>query len=153
MTAREIGEHASIGTRRLAGGTWRTLAVIAGAIVVGLGVPALWFWIGGRLGGDYTPGYHLSAQTFAAIIPGMLITYVLVLDLASWLYSRTMSEKDRREQGWPVRRAAWNRSMRDARYRPGESKLNPVEVTFVLTATIASLAFTAWFFLYAKSPI
>lgn len=139
--------------KRLAGGTARLILVIVGALIIGLGVPALWFWVGSKLGGDHVPGYHLSAQTFAAILPGMLITYLIVLDFAAWLYNRTMSEEEARERAWPVRRAAWNRSMRDQRYRPGESKLSLVEVTFVLTATAASVAISIWFFFFAGSPL
>jgi hypothetical protein len=140
-------------TRRFAGGTGRTVLVILGAVVIGFGVPALWFWIGGKLGGKDTPGYDMSVQTLVAIVPGMLITYLIVLDLCGWLYNRTLSDEGARERSWPARRASWNRSMRDERYRPGQSRLSSIELMFVLTATVVSVAFTVWFFLFAESPI
>jgi hypothetical protein len=43
--------------------------------------------------------------------------------------------------------------MRDQRYRPGESKLSSIEMMFVLTTTGVSIAFTIWFFFFAKSPL
>ena len=140
-------------SRRAARGTWQTILIIAGAVIIGFGVPALWFWIGGQLGGHDVPGYSMSAQTLAAILPGMIITYLVVLDLCAWLYNRTLRGQDIRSRAWPVRRASWNRSMRDERYRPGQSKLSSIEVMFVLTATAVSVAFTIWFFLFAESPL
>ena len=150
---RSKGRRVASGARKAAGGTGRLILIVVGAVIIGLGVPALWFWIGGQLGGDFRPGEYLSPQTFAAIIPGMLITYVVVLDICSWIYNRSVRDEDVRERAWPVRRASWNRSMRDERYRPGQQKLSSVEIMFMVTATGASIAFTVWFFLFAKSPL
>ena len=55
--------------KRVAGGTGRLILVIVGALIIGLGVPALWFWVGSKLGGNSTPGEYTSPQTFAAILP------------------------------------------------------------------------------------
>jgi hypothetical protein len=151
-TAAQSSSQTSKG-RQFASGTGRTILVLAGAALIGFGVPALWFWIGGQLGGEDTPGYDMSVQTLVAIVPGMLITYLVVLDICGWIYNRTLSDKDARERAWPVRRASWNRSMRDERYRPGQAKLSAIEVMFVLTASAVSVAFTIWFFLFAESPI
>jgi hypothetical protein len=144
--------HETSRVRRFAGGTGRTILIIVGAVLIGLGVPAFWFWVGGQLG-DHTPDAYTSPETFAAILPGMIITYLVVLDVCAWLYNRTLSDEDRRDRPWPVRRASWNRSMRDERYRPGQSRLSSIELMFVLTATGISIAFTIWFFFFAKSPL
>jgi hypothetical protein len=134
-------------------GVLESVLVIVGAVAIGVGVPALWFWIGGRLGGQFTPGEYLSPQTFAAILPGMVLTYAIVLDLCGRLYQRWMSDADMRERSWPVRRASWNRSMRDERYRPGQEKISSLELIFVIATVGITIAFSVWFFLFAKSPI
>jgi hypothetical protein len=145
--------HDSSMMRRFAGGTGRLILILVGAVIIGLGVPALWFWIGAQLGGGHTPDSYTSPVTFAAILPGIVITYLIVLDVCAWLYNRTLSDEDVRSRAWPVRRASWNRSMRDQRYRPGESRLSSIELMFVLTTTGVSIAFTIWFFFFAKSPL
>ena len=43
--------------------------------------------------------------------------------------------------------------MRDEPYRPGTSKLTPVEAVFVGTAVVASIAMVIWFFALAGSPL
>jgi hypothetical protein len=140
-------------TRRFAIGIWHLIAIVAGALVIGLAVPLFWFWVGGQLGGDFTPGEYLSPQTFAAILPGMIITYVVILEICGRIWRRSLSPEQRREQQWPVRRASWNRSMRDEAYRPGQQKMSWVETMFVVCTFGMSILFTVWFFLWAESPL
>jgi len=128
-------------------------AILTGGCVVliGLGIPSLWFWIGGAIGGRYVPGWYISPRTFLAILPGMIVTYLVLISLfGRWLRSR-QSEEELREQAWPVRRASWNRSMREQRYRPGQMRMAPVELAFVLAASALSVAFTIWFLFYAET--
>jgi hypothetical protein len=108
--------------------------------------------VGSVLGGGHTPGSYTSAQTFAAILPGMVVTYALILDLCGRIYLR--SDKASEEQhSWPRRRAVWNRSLRDERYRAGQAHLLPIEKMFVVTAILVGVAFEIWFFFYAGSPL
>lgn len=127
------------------------LLVLTAALAIG--IPAGWFWVGGQIGGGHTPGEYLSTQTFAAILPGMILTYVIVLDIASRFYRRSLSPEELRRRGWPARRASWSRSMRDEPARPGTAHLNGIEVAFVLAAIAASIAFQIWFLFFAGSPI
>jgi multisubunit Na+/H+ antiporter MnhC subunit len=128
----------------------RIVLFIIGILILGFGVPAFWLWVGSILGGGHTPGSYLSAQTFAAILPGMVLSYALILNLCGRIYFRS----DRvSQQTWPRRRAVWNRSLRDARYRPGETQLLPIEKMFVVTAILVGVAFEVWFFFFAGSPL
>jgi multisubunit Na+/H+ antiporter MnhC subunit len=141
------------GVRSLAAVARGVLAVIGlllGAALIGFAVPAFWFWVGSQLGGGHTPGWSLSAQTFAAILPGVVLTYVVILDLCGRLYARRHGEG---EQGWPRRRAIWSRSMRDERYRSGQARLTPIETLFVFTTIVVGVAFEIWFLFFAGSPL
>jgi hypothetical protein len=73
---------------------------------------------------------------------------VVVLLIAAAIQGRGSDD----EQAAPPR-YPWNRSMRDEPYRPGTSKLSPVEAVFVGTAVVASIAMMIWFFAFAGSPL
>jgi hypothetical protein len=81
------------------------------------------------------------------MIVGILVSYLVILIIAGAIQAR--------EQG-PRRlptRHPWTRSMRDEPYRPGDDKLSSVEVVFVGTAVVASIAMLIWFFGFAGSPL
>jgi multisubunit Na+/H+ antiporter MnhC subunit len=127
------------------------IAFLLGAALLGFGVPAFWFWVGSQFGGQHTPGWSQSPQTFAAILPGIVLTYVLILDLFGRLYARRDGSDG--GQGWPQRRAIWNRSMRDEHYRAGQARLTSIETMFVFTAIVVGIAFEVWFLFFAGSPL
>jgi multisubunit Na+/H+ antiporter MnhC subunit len=142
------------GVRSLAAvarGAFAVIGLLLGAALIGFAVPAFWFWVGSLLGGRHTPGVHTSPQTFAAILPGIILTYVVILDLCGRLYARRYGSEG--GQGWPRRRAIWNRSMRDERYRSGQARLTPIETLFVFTTIVVGIAFQVWFLFFAGSPI
>jgi len=132
---------------RVSRGTARVVAEIAGVIVIGAGVPLLWIWIGSLIQGA-RGAQTVEAATAAAIIVGIVSTYAVVLFVAGWIQGR-----GQQAAGAPPVRYPWNRSMRDAPYRPGTSKLTPIETVFVLTAVIATVAMLIWFFAVAGSPL
>ena len=127
--------------------TGRLVLEIAAAVLIGAGVPLLWIWIGSLIqssrGADRVEG-----TTAAIIFVGIVATYVAVLMVAGAIQARGKAEEDSRPPRYP-----WNRSMRDEPYRPGTSKLSPVEAVFVGTAIVASIAMLIWFFAFAGSPL
>ena len=131
---------------RLSRGTARLAAEILAALAIGAGVPLLWIWIGSEIQGA-RGATQVEAGTALAIVIGIVVTYAVVLYLAAWLQGRGSDEP-----GPPVR-YPWNRSMRDEPYRPGTTKLTPVEAVFVITAVVASIAMLVWFFAFAGSPL
>jgi hypothetical protein len=133
--------------KRASGTTLRFALEIAAAIAIGAGVPLLWIWIGSLIQSS-RGAQNVEGSTAAIIFIGILISYVIVLMIASAIQARSQPG----DEG-PPPRYPWNRSMRDEPYRPGTGKLTPVEAVFVGTAIVASIGVLIWFFAFAGSPL
>lgn len=127
-------------------GTVRFVGEVVGAILVGVGVPLLWVWIGSLIQ-SARGASGVEASTALAMVVGIVFTYGLVLYIAGWIQTR-----GDRSMPPPVRHP-WNRSMRDEPYRPGTRQLSPVEAAFVIAAIAASIAMLIWFFGFAGDPL
>ena len=127
------------------GKTGRFVLEIVAAIVVGAGVPLFWIWIGSVVQGS-RGAQGVEASTAIVLVLGILISYTVILIVAGAIQGRNQALR-------PPTRYPWNRSMRDAPYRPGEGKLSPVEAVFVGTAIVASVAMLVWFFAFAGNPL
>ena len=134
--------------KRASGRTGRFFLEIGAAVVVGAGIPLLWVWIGSQIQGS-RGAQTVEASTAVIMVVGILVSYVIVLIIASWLQMRGQDPVQARG---PTR-YPWMRSMRDEPYRPGSAKLSPVEAVFVGTAIVASIAMMIWFFAFAGSPL
>jgi hypothetical protein len=132
--------------RRVLVGTGSTAFTIVGALLIGFGVPLFWIWIASQLYGK--PG-AVTGPVAIFIGTGILVSYWGLLLLASWVRARTGAGRQEAEQ---YRRAAWNRSLRDTSYRPGQSRSDPVERLFIATAIVSLVAFAVWFFFFAGAP-
>jgi hypothetical protein len=134
--------------KRASGKTGRFFLEIAAAVAVGAGVPLLWVWIGSQIQGS-RGAQSVEASTAVIMVVGILVSYVVVLFIASAIQARSQDEVEvQRPTRYP-----WLRSMRDEPYRPGTQKLSPVEAVFVGTAIVASIAMMIWFFAFAGSPL
>jgi hypothetical protein len=128
-------------------GAARAVAIFAGAVVVGFGVPLAWLWIGSKIQG--TSGVtHMTKSTALAMFPGIAITYAMILHAVARARTARLVASGATP---PPRRQSWNRSMRDD---PHDSEPpTALERLFIVAASLATIACLAWFFLYAKSPI
>jgi hypothetical protein len=133
--------------KRASGVTGRFVLEIVAAVVIGAGVPLLWIWIGSLIQSS-RGAQHVEGSTAAILIVGILVTYVVILVIAGAIQGRSTRDVERAPTRYP-----WNRSMRDEPYRPGTTKLTPVEAVFVGTAVVASIAMVVWFFALAGSPL
>jgi hypothetical protein len=133
--------------KRASGVTGRFVLEIAAAIIIGAGVPLFWIWVGSLIQTS-RGAQHVEGSTAAILIVGILVTYVVILVIAGAIQGRSTRDVERTPTRYP-----WNRSMRDEPYRPGTSKLTPVEAVFVGTAVVASIAMVIWFFALAGSPL
>ena len=131
--------------RRAAVGTGSTAFTLIGALLIGFGVPLFWIWIAAQL---YAKPGAVTGPVALFIGTGILVSYWIILLLASWLRARI--GPPRRE---PVRRQSWNRSMRDTPYKPGQSESDPIERLFVATAIISIIGFAIWFAFFAGAPL
>ena len=128
--------------------TARVVLEVAAAAFVGAGVPLFWIWVGSQIQGS-RGAQAVEASTAVIMVVGILISYTVILIVASAIQSRG---QDPTSSAARVR-YPWLRSMRDEPYRPGSSKLSPVEAVFVGTAVVASVAMMIWFFAFAGSPL
>jgi multisubunit Na+/H+ antiporter MnhC subunit len=132
--------------RRALIGTGSTAFTLIGAVVIGFGVPLFWIYVASQLYGK--PG-AVTGPVALFIGTGILVSYWGLLLVASWLRARIgVGEQDAQQ----YRRAAWNRSMRDSRYRPGHSRSDPIERLFVATAIVSIIGFAIWFAFFAGAP-
>ncbi len=123
----------------------RVIGTLASAAVIGVGIPALWFWVAGQIqaasGGEGT--------AFAAVIVafvGVAGSYIGLIGLIGAGFGRWLLS-DGEEA--PVRHANWNRSL--SAERKQAPALNPLETVFVVTALLVGCAYMVWFFAFAGS--
>ncbi len=140
-------DHGDSRLKRAGGVTGRFVLEIVAAIVIGAGVPLFWIWVGSVIQGS-RGAQHVEGSTAAILIIGILVSYTLILIIAGAIQGRGGDTHERAPARYP-----WNRSMRDEPYRPGTTKLTPVEAVFVGTAVVASIAMVVWFFALAGSPL
>ncbi len=132
--------------RRAIVGTGSTAFTLVGAILFAFGVPLLWLYIASQLYGK--PG-AVTGPVAVFIGTGILVSYWGLLLIGSWIRARLGAGRREAEQ---YRRAAWNRSLRDKRYKPGENSSDPIERLFVATAIISIIGFMIWFAFFAGAP-
>jgi hypothetical protein len=132
--------------RRALLGTGSMAFTLIGACLIGFGVPLFWIWIASSL---YGKTGAVTGPVAVFIGTGILVTYWGLLLIASWLRARTGAGRQQAEQ---YRRAAWNRSMRDSDYRPGDHRSDPIERLFVATAIVSLIGFVVWFAFFAGAP-
>jgi hypothetical protein len=123
------------------------LAILAGAIVVGFGVPLVWLWIGAKIQG-VSGVTHMTKSTALAMFPGVAITYAMILHVAARARASRLAGSG---VAPPPRRMSWNRSMRDDPH--DREPPTALERMFIVAASFATIACLIWFFAYAKSPI
>jgi hypothetical protein len=121
------------------------ILIFAGAVAIGFGVPFVWLAIGSIIEGSSS---RLHPETAAFVGTGIIFTYWALMFVAAWLRARFLPPA----QIGP-RRQSWNRSMRDAPFKPGRGKSDPIEALFVTTTLLVGGATTIWFFFFAGSSI
>jgi hypothetical protein len=133
--------------RRAILGTGSTAFTLVGALLIGFGVPLFWIYLASHL---YGKTGAVTGPVAVFIGTGILVSYWGLLLVAAWIRARMGVGRGDAEQ---YRRAAWNRSMRDSRYRPGDRRSDPIERLFIATAIISMIGFAVWFAFFAGSPI
>jgi hypothetical protein len=130
--------------RRALVGTGSTALILVGSVLIGFGIPLFWIWAASTFYDD--PG-AVNGPVAVFIFAGIIVSYWSLLLLGSWVRGRILGYQ---EPG--PRRQSWNRSMRDAPYRPGDHRIDPVERLFVTTAIVSMIAFAIWFAFFAGAP-
>lgn len=119
------------------GNTASRVAVFVLGAVVGLGIPALWIWIGSQFQGGTAPSW--SALVIVHV--GMIGTLMLVAGFFSFFVAR--SKEKARE------RTDWMRGMREERKADSIADVHPLELIIFLAVFIDIIAMVVWFFFFA----
>lgn len=109
------------------------ILVLISALVIGIGIPLFWIWVGSQVQGDLGP----SLGALLVVLAGVAASYAALVYVLAWLKAH------RGNVG--ISRASWTRSMRDTPNEPQE--INRAETAVVLAVIIVALAFGVWFFL------
>jgi hypothetical protein len=120
-------------------GMTKAVATVATVLVIAVGPPLLWVWIGSQVQGGTAP----SGTAIVTVIGGLVISYMFIGLVIAWIVSRS-GERGRRPT-----RYAWNRSLRDERY--GGPQTHRLENAFVAAAILVTVVVGAWFF-FAGDP-
>ena len=113
------------------------IAVIVLGIVVGLGVPAGWIWIGSQVQDSTAPSW----TALAVVHVGLIFTLLLIAGFFSFFVDRSKARK--RE------RADWMRGMTEERRRDSISDVHPLELIIFFAVFVDIIVFLVWFFAFA----
>jgi len=126
------------------------LALIAlmflSAMMIWLGSPVIWLWIGSHVTSSQAPGFgpYMLVGTGILVSTGTLAYLLARLNRA---YEQVAGEVT------TVRvRLPWLRSLRDER-SPGGTRLTVLDFILVLTVLTAIVSCTVWFLFFAGSPL
>ncbi len=121
------------------------VAMLIAALAVWTAIPLSWVYIGSKVSHTQFP----SEGPYLVVAMGFILSVLL----DAWLISRLNALYLRFTGSNRVAsmRPAWLKSMRDAADPPGDTTV--VEAVLMGSVLLAALAFMAWFFLLAGSPI
>jgi hypothetical protein len=119
--------------------------MVLGALMLWVGSPVIWLWIGsqmtssqqGRMGPYFVVAIGILASTIAV---------ALGLARLQRLYEQVTGQ-----EATVQFRLAWLRSLRDD--RDANTRVTVLDLILVTTAVTAIVTFTAWFLLFAGSPL
>jgi Tfp pilus assembly protein FimT len=107
------------------------------AVLVGLGVPVMWVWIGSQIQDTTAPSW----TAFAVVHVGMIFTLLLIAGIVSFLVDRS--------RGDHVDRPDWMRGMTEGRRVDSISDVHPLELIIFGAVFIDVIVFFVWFFVFA----
>jgi hypothetical protein len=120
-----------------AAATMGRLAVVVLGIVIGLGVPVGWIWVGSQVQSTTAPSW----TALAVVHVGMISTLLIIAAVFSTLAARG------RQRGGS--RADWMRGMTEARRANSIGDVHPLELIIFLAVFIDVVVFLVWFFAFA----
>jgi hypothetical protein len=121
------------------------VAMLLAALSLWTAIPLSWIYIGSKVASTQFP----SEGPYAVVVIGIILSILLV----AWLIGRLNALYVRitgTNRLTPMR-PSWMRSMRDDTAPVGTTTV--VEAVLVGSVLLAVVAFTAWFFLLAGSPL
>lgn len=108
------------------------------AVLVGIGVPVGWVWIGSQLQETTAPSW----TALAVVHVGMIFTLLLIAGFFSFFVARA-KEKNRE-------RSDWMRGMSETRKVDSISDVHPLELVIFFAVFIDIIVLFVWFFAFAN---
>jgi hypothetical protein len=127
-------------TQMLRGGV-RLIVGLALVALLAAGIPVFWVWVGSQVQGGTSP----TGTAIVTVICGLIVSYSIVAVIIAWAKGR--ASRPERE---PVR-FAWNRSLRDERYRPAATSF--LENVLIAATIVVAIIVTVWFFLFGNPGV
>jgi hypothetical protein len=121
------------------------LLMAVAAMMLWIGIPLAWLWIGSMLVDSSQPSMGPYMVVVLGIIASVVIDAVFISRLNRKYEALTGSRGNIRVQ------LPWMKSMRGERERPREASV--LDVIMVGTVALAALAAGIWFFLFAGSSL
>jgi hypothetical protein len=117
--------------------TFLRVAIAVLAVVVGLGVPVMWVWIGSQIQETTAPSW----TAFAVVHVGMIFTLLLIAGVVSFFADRSRQTHTDRPD--------WMRGMTEQRRVDSISDVHPLELIIFGAVFIDVIVFFVWFFAFA----
>ena len=131
------------GSRALAGAI--VALMVLASVMLWVGAPLLWVWVGSQLQGGSTP----SLGVYLLVLAGVMVSGIVMSKLLSAL-DRAYARVTHRDG--PVRvHLAWHRSLRGERTSGRPTRM--VDVVMVASVSAALVTLAVWFFLLAGSSL
>jgi hypothetical protein len=119
--------------------------MVAGALMLWVGSPVIWLWIGSQV----TESQQAGMGPYMLVAVGILVSTILVS-----LFLARINRTYERVSGQDTTvtfRLPWLRSLRDERDQA--TRIGVLDLILVTTAIAAIITAVLWFFLLAGSPI
>lgn len=115
------------------------IAIVMLGLLIGIGVPLAWIWVGSQLQAGTAPSW----TALAVVHVGIIATLMGIAGLFSFFVSQ--SHERRRQRA----RADWMRGMTEERKRETITDIHPLELAIFLAVMIDIVVLVVWFFLFA----
>jgi hypothetical protein len=121
------------------------VVMILGSLLMWIGAPLFWLWLGSQLQSGSTPSFGPYLLILVGVVASMIVIGKLLSSLDR-IYGRVTNTNA------TVRvRLPWHRSMRGERGSGRQTRV--VDIVMVASVSSALLLFGAWFFLVAGSSL
>jgi hypothetical protein len=121
------------------------VVMIVGSLLMWIGAPLFWLWLGSQLQSGSTP----SLGPYVLVLVGVVVSMIVLGKLLS-VIDRFYGRVTHTDATMRVR-VPWHRSMRGERGSGRQTRV--VDIVMVASVSGALLLFGAWFFLLAGSSL
>jgi hypothetical protein len=119
----------------------RLIVGIALVVLLAVGIPMFWVWVGSQVQGGTSP----TGTAIVTVISGLILSYSVVAVIVSWVKGRSA-----KGPAQPVR-YSWNRSLRGERSQPAATTF--LENVLVIATIVVAIVVAVWFFLFGNPGV